>query len=172
MFLLASYQTIRYIKYFKRSARSLKVVIFTTNLLTLFMVFHYAFSGIQVKYELLYVIMEFFLYLDYLVIVIFYVRQASVHLEDSGVLIKMATYILSLIFVVILSLFIYFTIIVSLQTLDYSDCKSFEWAIVIYASLFIGCCFLMIGIKLSAKLRQKKKQGFIIQYQREKELWY
>ena len=124
LFLISSYQTILYFKSKRYSTKRLKTIIVTTNILTLLMTLHFLLSNI--KYITIFVLMEFCLYLYFCLIAMFYVKQASSYLEDSSFLIKTVKNFLFMILCLLVVLFVYFLVIVSLKTMNYTDCTSIE----------------------------------------------
>lgn len=169
IFLISSYQTFEYFRSPRYITKTLKGIIIATNLLNLFLSLH--FLLIDAKYEIILVFAEFLLYFDFCLIAMFFLFQSSKYLEDSGVLVKFAKYLLLSIFGLLIILFSYFLVVVSMHTLNYNDCTSIEWAAAKYTSFFIGCAFFGVGLKISLKLRQKKKQGLAVMDNRENELW-
>jgi hypothetical protein len=88
------------------------------------MTLHFLLSNI--KYITIFVLMEFCLYLYFCLIAMFYVKQASSYLEDSSFLIKTVKNFLFMILCLLVVLFVYFLVIVSLKTMNYTDCTSIE----------------------------------------------
>jgi hypothetical protein len=169
MFLVSSYQSYRYFMN-RYATKNLKSIIFTTNILTLCMSLH--FFLMHSKYRELLVLMEFFLYLNFCLIAMFYVKQASVYLDDSSILIKIAKYLLYIVIGILTILFTYVLVIVSAKILDYDNCSNLEWKITRYLTFFIGISFFIVGIKISYQIKKKKKMGLRIEGKREQELWY
>lgn len=169
IFTISCYQTFTYFRGTPNTTKILKSIIITTNFLNLFLILHFIF--VDKEYAVIFVFTEFFLYFDFCLIAMFYLFQASKHLEDSGTLVKLAKFILITIIGILIILFVYFLIIVSIHALDYSDCSNTEWAVVKYTTFGVGCAFFGVGLKLSYRIKQKRKQGAIVMSTREKELW-
>lgn len=167
---ISSYQVFSIFSTTNRSAKLIKLITSTSNLLMISMTLHYIFT--KPEFALLFVFMEFFLYLTFCLIAMFYVSQASTYLQDSSMIIKASRILLIIFFITLLTLFVYFSVIVGKKSRDYDKCDTNIWVVTKYISFFMALSFLCVGLKLCYRLKQQKNLGQVINMKRVTELWY
>ncbi|OMJ93248.1 hypothetical protein SteCoe_3828 [Stentor coeruleus] len=167
---VSSYQVFRIFAKTNRTAKLIKFIVSTSNLLMISMMLHYIFT--EPKFALLFVFMEFLLYLTFCLIAMFYVSQATTYLQDSSMIIKASRILLGVFFIILLILFGYFSITVGKKDKNYDKCDTVIWAVTKYTSFCMALSFLCVGLKLCYKIKQQKNLGQVINMKRVTELWY
>lgn len=169
LLLFSGYQAYFYLKFPKCSNMNLKVILIFTTLTSGTMSIQYI-IGPMVPF--IFILGSFFLNMYFCSIAIFYVSEASRHLEGSIHLIKIAKNTLYIMLIMLILVFSYTMIAIWLNFYKFDECSSPEYAIAKFLTFLIGCIFFAVSIQITVVLKEKKKEGLQILDSRVKELWY